>query len=324
LRIGATLGRCSEAARALCSEPAGSVDGVESLLLVEWPRPWPRDAANVEEFGELVDAIDQYRRFGREVRLQLIAALDESDSDRHVVKLFRRPKQWFAGFASDERLVPRRNVVDTALDLLRSDSTSLTGASQGSPVDVLICSHGTRDVCCGSSGTKLARRFSVPSDVRVWTSSHLGGHRYAPTAALLPAGTVWGYLDDDLLHQAVAGEMDEDGVRRAYRGNFGCHHPVGHIAEREAVIRFGFGWLRYERHLDISGEHGGRDDDLVEARLRYRSPGGDDSGVIIVAAQRVRIGELAPCRAVGPLSPEFNWRLHTFELDGPHTTQNHP
>jgi hypothetical protein len=51
----------------------------------------------------------------------------------------------------------------------------------------------------------------------VWETTHLGGHRFAPTAAVLPSGSMHGRLTADtaaaLLHAADHGEVLLDGVR---------------------------------------------------------------------------------------------------------------
>ena len=61
---------------------------------------------------------------------------------------------------------------------------------------VLVCTHGVRDTCCGAQGTRLAAALpGLGAGVRSWRTSHTGGHRFAPTALVLPEGTAWAYLD---------------------------------------------------------------------------------------------------------------------------------
>lgn len=61
---------------------------------------------------------------------------------------------------------------------------------------LLVCTHGSRDRCCGSQGVKLARllRDTLPGEVEIWEVSHLGGHRFAPTLWALPWGRFFGRL----------------------------------------------------------------------------------------------------------------------------------
>jgi uncharacterized tellurite resistance protein B-like protein len=56
---------------------------------------------------------------------------------------------------------------------------------------LLVCTHGSRDRCCGSLGVPLAQGLKG----EVWQVSHLGGHRFAPTLWELPSWKVYGRVD---------------------------------------------------------------------------------------------------------------------------------
>ena len=58
---------------------------------------------------------------------------------------------------------------------------------------IFICTNGARDACCATIGRKLSTAFA--DDERVWECTHLGGHRFAPTALELPSGNVYGRLE---------------------------------------------------------------------------------------------------------------------------------
>ncbi len=57
---------------------------------------------------------------------------------------------------------------------------------------IFICTNGARDACCATIGRKLSTTFA--DDERAWECTHLGGHRFAPTALELPSGNVYGRL----------------------------------------------------------------------------------------------------------------------------------
>lgn len=59
---------------------------------------------------------------------------------------------------------------------------------------LLVCTHARRDQCCAIEGRALAGRL-VGQVPHVWECSHLGGHRFAPTAVVLSTGYVYGRLD---------------------------------------------------------------------------------------------------------------------------------
>lgn len=79
---------------------------------------------------------------------------------------------------------------------------------------LLVCANGRRDRCCGHAGGRLADQlWRGPESDRVLTSTHLGGHRFAPTALLLPHGALHGRLDVACAADLLAGSRE--GVMRA-------------------------------------------------------------------------------------------------------------
>ena len=72
---------------------------------------------------------------------------------------------------------------------------------------LLVCTHGSRDRCCGREGGALFQRLFREAPDMVWQSSHLGGHRFAPTALSLPDGLQYGRIRNaDGLVEAVSSQ----------------------------------------------------------------------------------------------------------------------
>lgn len=97
---------------------------------------------------------------------------------------------------SERRLVE----LDVDLDqLARLDLDALLDAApihapdQHAPL-WLVCTHGARDRCCAKWGMPIVEALVERHGERVWQSSHLGGHRFAPTFVALPHGLMWGRL----------------------------------------------------------------------------------------------------------------------------------
>ncbi|HEY7859652.1 MAG TPA: sucrase ferredoxin [Candidatus Nanopelagicales bacterium] len=61
---------------------------------------------------------------------------------------------------------------------------------------LLVCTNGSRDVCCALNGRPLAAELAQDPAYagQVIEVSHLGGHRFSPTALLLPTGMSYGRL----------------------------------------------------------------------------------------------------------------------------------
>ena len=68
--------------------------------------------------------------------------------------------------------------------------------AEDAPPHLLICTNGRRDVCCAVRGRPLAAHAARLGPGRVWEVSHTGGHRFAPTAVLLPWGQTFARLDE--------------------------------------------------------------------------------------------------------------------------------
>lgn len=249
--------RCAQWARDVGVDPVGTAGTATSWLLVEWPLPWPRDASDVAAMAPVVDALP-----GTGTRLQLV--VPTSGSPVRSVVLHRRPDDdggWFAGFERVARSVEPTDAVDAALDLLAS------GAGDTAPArDVLVCGHGSRDPCCGAMGTVLALGAAARG-LAVRRTSHTGGHRFAPTAVVLPEGTCWGFLDDDALRRVVAREGPLDDLLPRYRGCSALGPPAVQAAERVAFAEVGWSWLDHRRRGAVL------DDGRV--RLDAISPAGD-------------------------------------------------
>jgi hypothetical protein len=137
-------------------------------------------------------------------------------------------------------------------------------------VDVLVCTHGRRDRCCGSLGIALASEISADrlasQGVRVWRTSHTGGHRFAPTAIVLPEGTAWAFCDRDLLSRIVRRDGPIGEVLARYRGCAGMASPAVQALERAVLGKVGWSLFDMARHGEDLGDDG--------AVLFVEEPGG--------------------------------------------------
>ncbi|MGH3444668.1 MAG: sucrase ferredoxin [Nocardioidaceae bacterium] len=100
---------------------------------------------------------------------------------------------------------------------------------------LLVCTNGRRDVCCAVKGRPLALALADRHPGTVWETTHTSGHRFAPTAVLLPAGTLHGRLDvagaEVLLHAAARRQTVLAGSRG--RSTWTAPGQVAELAVRE-------------------------------------------------------------------------------------------
>ena len=74
-----------------------------------------------------------------------------------------------------------------------------------------VCTHGKRDQCCALKGNAIYDAFARLVPNQAWQTSHLGGHRFAPTFVTMPSGYCYGHVDPDsvpdLVESLSAGQL---------------------------------------------------------------------------------------------------------------------
>jgi len=268
---------CSTWARQQGLDPIGTAGCYRGYLLVEWPLPWPRD------FGE-EPALAQVVQAARNAGLRFQALVPAADDARRVI-CYRWPGGCLAtGFERAELAVEPGTIAAAALAVLDEPP------ARDATVDVLVCTHGRRDRCCGSLGTALFQALSTDQrfckeGVRLWRTSHTGGHRFAPTAVVLPEGTAWAFCDSLALARIVRREGPLDDLLARYRGCAGMASPAVQALERAVLGELGWPLFALRRRgadlgdgmteLVVEGPDG--DETAWEATVRIggrvRSPG---------------------------------------------------
>jgi hypothetical protein len=231
--------RCTDQARTLAVDPAGTAGHAPAVLAVEAPLPWPKDVADHPALaGEVAERAAALR-----ARLQAIVPdTDRAARGEALVVLHRAGDGPFRGYE-------RHAAVVDATDLAAGVDAVAASDTPAPALDVLVCGHGARDRCCGSLGTALhtATAAGRPS-ANVRRTSHLGGHRFAPTALVLPDGTAWAWLDDALLGAVLDRRVPPAALAGHYRGSLAMPHPAVQVAEAAVFAAVGWDWLDHARH----------------------------------------------------------------------------
>ena len=285
---------CAQWTREHQVDPIGTIGSYRALVLLEWPLPWPSDIGEVPELQPLADKVS--RAHGR---LQALVP-DGRDGDARRAVLYRADPGPFVAYRRSEVTGPHHEIVSRACALVDSVG-SADPADAKSPADVagrelLICTHGARDRCCGSLGTRLARTMAdgvrLDGTTRVRRTSHTGGHRFAPTAILLPEGTAWGYLDEDVLRRIVERSGAVGDVLPHYRGCAGLSSPRIQAVERAVLAEVGWGLFDCARQGSEEGDG--------TVRLTVAPADGEQ-----VWAAEVRTSRILPVPGCGtPIQPD--------------------
>ena len=252
---------CSVLSRELGEPLAGTGAVAAAWLLVEQPGPWGRAAVTDSRLDPELGAELERRTAGTTVRLALIRRVeDHHDHDPAV-------RRWYAASTHPKRTWLATGVVPDPAALLKIDFAALDAGDRravaGLEAEFVdapllgVCTNGKRDACCATVGRRVAVAAEAlemaaleaaagsspvsdgaPAQVpAVWEITHLGGHRFAPTAVVLPSGYSYGRLDAAsavrVLADARRGRMTVDGCRG--RSTWSRAGQVAELAVREAL-----------------------------------------------------------------------------------------
>jgi hypothetical protein len=104
-----------------------------------------------------------------------------------------------------------------------------------------VCTNGQRDVCCARFGLPVYAALRERVGGRVWQTTHVGGHRFAPNVLTLPQAALYGRVEtadvDEFVDAIEAGRLASRWLRGRTR-----HAP--HVQAAEAAL--------VERGFDVS------------------------------------------------------------------------
>lgn len=202
----------------------GTAKTGSTYVLFEWPHAWPRDVMQDAALGE-------------ELTAQLAPRLAQFDATllliRHPTRAGRQIEDHHVYLVFADQGITEVLHVDSpdALCDLDLSGPGKNGAEIRTRPLLLVCTHAKRDQCCAVKGRPLVGELNQRHDRDlVWETSHIKGHRFAPTMLLMPWAYSFGRMNveaaDAMLTEAVAGRFFVPGNRGR-----GTLEPVGQVAE---------------------------------------------------------------------------------------------
>lgn len=244
----------------------GSAPQEEAYLVVETPKPWPAKVKKIE--GLLASLKDVLKKHAR-VNFKLLVT-----PNLPWLKESKIPRALLLQWNGEQGLT---QVIDAAPESLK-DALSAPPAGEAMPL-YLVCTHGSRDPCCGQLGVPIFRRLCEVSERGVLQVSHLGGHRFAPVMVAFPEWRFFGQFQPDMCEALDSALAKGEAPPQGYRGH---GRLDSHLQVVEAQL-----WSEYGEQL-----------------LSVRQTTGDNfSGV---AESRLKNG----------LSMQHQFEIDTFEYDG--------
>lgn len=251
---------CSLVSKANGEDPIGTAGTADHWLIMEIPQPWPKEMFTSHPLISQLLPLFKKLILRRGIRLRPIAIASDPEYSRpgytRIIH-YRRPQKYFARYQKQEYLVPEDKAHELAIALLndlqgKGNNLSTFASNRQSTEhirDVMVCTHTQVDLACGRFGTPLYRQLRqdyAQPNLRVWQSTHFGGHKFAPTMLDLPDGQFWGHLEPDTLDAIIHRRGDVSNLRSFYRGWAGLTQ-FEQIAERELWLQNGWQWFTFPR-----------------------------------------------------------------------------
>lgn len=203
----------------------GTASRATFWVALEQPGPWGAKALTQSHLGpELGARLEELctRHGGRAVLVRRPGRSADAGQDTRQVFVA-------GGLTAGQAWLGSRMISDVAdlLDWLESAAPTLAETTQrpswleaAAPI-VAVCANGRRDQCCALEGRALAQQLAAMDPEATWESSHLGGHRFAPTALVLPTGQSLARLTPTLAMGALVA------AERGKAFTSGPHHDRG-------------------------------------------------------------------------------------------------
>lgn len=177
----------------------------EAYCILELAKPWPAKIKKVEGL------------------VQDLRHVLKSHKSEDVCLLATPQLPWSSEIEGPRLVLLRWTGETTLVQELPADTTALRSAlsrpPQGEPKELyLVCTHGSRDPCCGLLGVPIYRRLAEVTKRQVIQSSHLGGHRFAPVVASFPEWRFYGHVEVDDLEELDRSLSSGIPYLKGYRG----------------------------------------------------------------------------------------------------------
>lgn len=261
---------CSTLSARYAEPLAGTAPYAGRWLAIEQPGPWGPRALTESHLPQDLGRALGAKAEAAGVRIALIRR-----PGRHAEHAPGAPRRILLADTRPGRTALWSWETADAATLLELDFDVPGKPRHGGPPPLLVCTNARRDECCALTGRALASWLAQDpqtDSAAVWESDHLGGHRFAPTAVLLPTGYLYGRLDGsaarEILREASAGRVTLPHCRG--RSTWSRAGQTAELALREQLQEFAPDAVQVlgERSLDPLPGSGGATSDARRYEVR--------------------------------------------------------
>jgi hypothetical protein len=270
---------CADHSRQIQEDVIGSATNYQTYILVECPTPWAYEAFNSKWVPDnLRSLVEDIQRAKLPIRFLLIANDESHRVEETTLLIYQQQEGLSSVYQKQEFKLPNIEQVAGVVSKYLASVTTDYEITSSITRDILICTHGSHDQCCARYGNpfyfyaqKTISDLQL-NHVRIWRSSHFGGHRFAPTAIDFPQGRYYGVLDQDAFKSILTLAGDIQCLNKVYRGWGILPNPL-QILERELMLRLGWDWFNYK----VTGKilEKSLDNNTILGELSFEQPSGN-------------------------------------------------
>jgi hypothetical protein len=288
---------CSLVSKANGEDLIGTADTCDYWLIIEIPQPWSKNIFEENPTLKSLVGLFQELVFQHGINLKpILIAPDREYSDAGFTRIFYyyRPAKLFSQFEKQEFVIPTSKAIALVTAIFKQLMQQPNDLSEFQKYqqqtnhvrELMVCTHTQVDLSCGRFGTPIYRQLRqeyAPASngkLRVWQTTHFGGHQFAPTLIDLPQGCLWGHIEPEVLDLLVQRNGSVFGVRQYYRGWTGLS-KFEQIAEREIWMQSGWNWLNYLKAgkvVTMEEVAEGKEPDWAEVRIDFADPDSSTKG----------------------------------------------
>ena len=216
---------CADLCLAAGEPMLGTAPQVDVWLLLEYTSVWRSKALADNDLSAPVRAwldaqVARLEAMGLAVRPQFVRR-PEIDTDRATLFVARSGALFrFESVGYDAM---------RTLDLTREEALAERFVPVQAP-QYFVCTNGQRDLCCARYGLPAYARLRELVGDRVWQTTHVGGHRFAPNVVVLPQGILYGRVRPDDVPAFVT-EVEAGRVAKRHVRGRSAFPPAAQAAE---------------------------------------------------------------------------------------------
>lgn len=269
---------CAEESRLQGEDLIGCALNLPCYVLVEFPPPWPPHVLDskllpleLKEFKKVINDAEEH------LNLLFIYNRNIYEYGRTRLIIFREAEDKSLGYKKQEFILSDiKDVIPIVEKCIRNEIIESEDTNNQTR-EILVCTHGSQDKCCAKYGNPFFRQaiatiadLSLPN-VRVWQSSHFGGHRFAPTMIDFPEGRYYGRLDEKSFTSILTRTGDIQCLKNVYRGWGILSSPV-QILELELILKHGWDWFNYQVQGNVIEQN--EDESFNKVEIIFKKPNG--------------------------------------------------